>query len=305
MRWWGGLLLCLGALLLPPDGAAAGRQVTDMLGRSVRLSEGPLRVVSLAPSLTETVFALSRGDWVVGVSGACDYPAAARTRSVVGSMAAPNLEQIVGLRPDLVLGSAEANTRGTFVQLARLGLPVYGVKPEGLEGILASFRGLGAALRAEAAADGLVREIRRQEAGVRRRVFGRAHPRVLYLIWTDPPIAAGPAAFIHDLLEAAGGVNVVRERSARYLPLGWEEIVARGPEVILVATHQGGESARLPGPGNRAVWAGWQSIPAVRDGRVVAVAADTVLRPGPRVGEGMERLARAIHPEAFPAGGRP
>jgi iron complex transport system substrate-binding protein len=299
------LLLEGGAAVLSVRLAAAERVVTDMLGRSIRLPEGPLRLVSLAPSLTETVFALSRGEWVVGVSEACDYPPAARTRSVVGSIAAPNLERIVGLRPDLVLGSAEANTRDTLGQLARLKLPVYGVRSEGLEGILAATRGLGSALQAEAAADGLVREIRRRAAEVRERVSARARPRVLYLIWTDPPIAAGPATFIHDLLEAAGGANVVQERSARYLPLGWEEIVARGPEVILVATHQGGESGRLPGPGNRAVWAGWQSIPAVRSGRVVAVPADTILRPGPRVGEGMERLARAIHPEAFPAGRMP
>ena len=291
-----GILLCMVLLAADTAGAAS---FPDMLGRSVPVPDGPLRLVSLAPSLTEMAFALGRGDWVVGVSEACDYPAAARTRPKVGSIATPNLERIVQLQPDLVLTSAEANTRETLSQLERLRLPVFAVKPEGLEGILASIRLLGAALRAETGASSAIRDIRERVAGVRGKVADRIRPRVLYLIWADPPIAAGPATFIHDLLELAGGLNVVQERTARYLPLGWEEIVARRPEAILVAAHQGGEGSAALAQGNRAVWSGWQSLPAVKTGRVVSLPGDTILRPGPRVAEGVERLARAIHPEAF------
>ncbi len=286
-------------LALAAARTVAAASFPDMLGRSVAVPDGTLRLVSLAPSLTEMAFALGRGDWVVGVSDACDYPAAARSRPRVGSIAAPNLERIVELRPDLVLTSAEANTRETLQQLGRLRLPVFAVKPESLEEIFTSIRLLGAVLRTETAAASTVRAIRERLAAVRQRVSGRPRPRVLYLIWMDPPIAAGPATFIHDLVEQAGGLNVVQEASARYLTMGWEEILARRPEVILVARHQGGEGVEPDAGGNRAVWSAWQSIPAVKAGRVVSLPADTILRPGPRVAEGVERLARAIHPEIF------
>lgn len=296
-----GVLLCT---VLLAAGTAAAASFPDMLGRSVSVPEGPLRLVSLAPSLTETAFALGRGAWVVGVSESCDYPPAARSRPKVGSIAAPNLEQIVRLEPDLILTSAEANTRETLSQLERLRLPVFAVKPESMEDILTSIKLLGAALKAEVAAS-VIREIRAHMASVRQRVADRPRPRVLYLIWADPPIAAGPATFIHDLLEQAGGVNAVQERSTRYLALGWEEIVARKPEVILVAAHQGGKNGREASQGNQAVWGSWQSVPAVKAGRVVFVPGDTTLRPGPRVAEGVEQLARAIHPGVFAAKGKP
>jgi iron complex transport system substrate-binding protein len=274
-----------------------------MLGRTVVVPEGPLRLVSLAPSLTETIFAVGRGDWVVGVTEACDYPAHARDRASVGSMASPNLERIVKLRPDLVLTSAEANTRETLAQLDRLRLPVFAVKPEKYEDILTAIRLVGAALRADAAP--LVQDIRARVAAVRAVLGARPRLRVLYLIWADPPIAAGPAAFIHDLIELAGGANVIGEPSARYLPLGWEEIVARRPEVILVAAHQGATNGGGPVAGSRAAWGRWESLPAVKSGRVLSLPADAILRPGPRVADGVAILARAIHPDAFPPGGRP
>jgi iron complex transport system substrate-binding protein len=131
-------------------------------------------------------------------------------------------------------------------------------------------------------------------------VAGRLRPRVLYLVWADPPIAAGASSFIHDLLEMAGGENIVRERTVQYPRLSLEEIVGRAPEVILVANHRQPES--LPPSVVAAPLAGlkaWQSVPAVRSGRVIPVSGDTIHRPGPRVVEGLEQLARAIHPEAF------
>jgi len=300
-RWIGsagwGLLFLLGLSGTPGARAAS---YPDMLGRSVAVPDRPLRLVTLAPSLTEIVFALDRGEWVAGVSAACDHPAPARSRPKVGGIAAPNLEQIARLAPDLIFASAEANTRETLSRLDRLGLPVFAVKPAGFEGILESIRLMGAVLRAEHT-ERLTQSIRDRAVAAAARVASRGRPRVLYLIWTDPPIAVGPAAFIHDLLTLAGGTNVVKEPSARYLALGWEEIVARQPEVILIAAHEGAGPGGRSTEENRAVWGGWQSLPAVRAGRVVSLPGDTILRPGPRVAEGVERLARAIHPDAFAA----
>jgi iron complex transport system substrate-binding protein len=289
--WCAGLLVMLVLAVVPAQAAT----IRDMLGRSVSIPDGPLRVVSLAPSLTEIVFALGRGEWLVGVTDYCDYPAAARSRPRVGGPVTPDLERIVVLRPDVVLATAEGNPRDRVAQLTRLSVPVFAVKPEGYAGILASVETLGRLLRAEATAAVLLKEIQGRVDAVRRAVSGRPRPRVLYLLWMDPLIAVGPAAFIHDLIEMAGGENVVRERAVPYPRLSWEEVVASSPEVILVASHREGTDRPTNGNG----WNAWKSVPAIRTGRVIAVPGDPIHRPGPRVAEGVERLARAIHPDAF------
>lgn len=285
---------CILWLLLAVAPAQAAT-VTDMLGRPVTVPDGPLRVVSLAPSLTEIVFALGRGDRLVGVTDFCDYPPEARSKPRVGGPMTPDLERVVRLRPDLALATAEGNPRETLAQLARLHIPVFAVKAEGYAGILGSVEAVGHALRAEREAAALVQDIQSRVAEIRRAVAHRVRPRVLYLVWTDPLIAAGPATYIHDLMEMAGGENVVRERSVPYPRLSWEEVVGAAPEVILVASHRDG--ADRPWIGE--AWRSWRSVPAVRSGRIIAIPGDTIHRPGPRVVEGVERLARAIHPEVF------
>jgi iron complex transport system substrate-binding protein len=288
--------------LLVAEPAAEAATIPDMLGRPVSVPDGPLRLVSLSPSLTEIVFALGRGDWLVGVTEFCDFPPAARDKPRIGGTMTPNLERVVQVRASLVLATAEGNPRDLLGQLSRLDIPIFAVKPEGYAGILASVRTLGRLLKADAAAADLVRDIEGRTADIRRAVAGRPRPRTLYLVWTDPLVAAGPATFIHDLIELAGGKNVVRERAVAYPRLSWEEVVASSPDVILVATHLEKLEREDP-PLKGELWDAWQSVPAVRSGRVVPVPGDTIHRFGPRVTEGLERLARAIHPEAFASAG--
>jgi iron complex transport system substrate-binding protein len=277
-----------------------------MLGRPVSLPDRPLRVVSLAPSLTEIVYAVGRGDWLVGVTEFCDFPPAARSKPKVGGVATPSLEQIVALRPDLVLTTAAGNSRDLLAYLTRLRVPVFALMPASLGGVVESIAAVGRALAAEAAAREAIGRLQGGMATVQDRVRGRARPRVLYLVWADPLIAAGPATYIHDLLALAGGENIVRERTVPYPRLNWEEVIGRRPEVILVAEHRD-ESKRLSAVERPAqpVWQAWQAVPAVRTGRVLAVPSNTILRPGPRIAEGLTLLARAIHPEAWSGGGAP
>ena len=290
-------LLVYGATLCASAEAAV---VADMLGRPVAIPDGPLRVVSLAPSVTETVYALGRGEWLVGVTAICDYPAPARALPKVGGIAAPNLEQIVRLRPDVVFATAEGNSRDLLDQLARLGVPTFALRPDSYEGVIASIVAVGHALGAGRAAQAVVEDIQRDVRRVRERVAGRPRSRVLYLIWTDPLIAAGAGTYLHDLLEMAGGRNIAWERTGSYPRLNWEQVVARGPEVILLADHRDDSERAAAGSGVMPpAWHTWQTVPAIRTGRVLAVPSNTILRPGPRLGEGLTRLARAIHPAAF------
>jgi len=290
-RWIPGLGLCLCL------GVASARAATipDMLGRPVTIPDGSLRLVSLSPSLTEIVYSLGREDWLVGVTDFCDYPPAARAKPRVGGTMTPDLERMLQVRPSLVLATAEGNPRDLVGHLTRVGVPVFAVKPEGYAGILDSIRVLGRALQAQAAAAALVRAMDAQEARIRRAVAGRPRPRVLYLVWSDPWIAAGPASFIHDLLRIAGGENVVQARSVPYPRVSLEEVIARAPEVVLVASHLD----TMVRPSTIVRDGLWQGVPAVRSNRVVPVPGDTIHRFGPRVVEGLEHLARAIHPGAF------
>ena len=294
----GGGLLLAGCWLLIAASSVCAATVSDMLGRTVVVPDRPLRVVSLAPSLTETVYALGRGDWLVGVTDFCDYPPEARTKPRVGGIAAPSLERIVSRAPDLALTTAEGNSRTTMEQLERLGIATFALKTDSYAGVIGSIESLGRVLGAERAAWRVVGEIRERVRAVRIAVADRPRPRVLYLIWTDPLIAAGAASYINDLLGLAGGQNVVKERTVPYPRLDWEQVIGLAPQIILVADHRAdaGQTASAAA-GTPREWLEWQAVPAIRSGRVVPIPGDTVLRPGPRVGEGLARLARAIHRE--------
>lgn len=294
-------VLAFGIWVLLGTASAQGGTVPDMLGRPVTIPDGPLRLVSLSPSLTEIVYALGREEWLVGVTDFCDYPPAARGKPRVGGTITPNLERVLQVRPSLVLATAEGNPRDLVGQLTRVGIPIFALKPDGYAGILDSIRLLGRVLQADAPAAGLVRAMDEQAARIHRAVAGRPRPRVLYLVWSDPAIAAGAASFIHDLIRIAGGENVVGELTVPYPRVSLEEIVARAPEVILVASHLDamGSPATITQGGL------WREIPAVRSNRVVPVPGDTIHRFGPRVVEGLGHIARAIHPEAFGQAKRP
>jgi iron complex transport system substrate-binding protein len=291
------VLLLWGAALCVTAEAAT---VEDMLGRRTTIPDRPLRLVSMAPSITETMYALGRGEWLVGVTAVCDYPPQARALPKVGGIAAPNLEQIVRLRPDIVFTTAEGNSRDLLDQLERLGVITFALRPDSYGGVIESILAMGRAVGAEQAARRIVEEMQQRVRAVQERLVGRSRPRVLYLIWTEPLIAAGAGTYLDDLLELAGGQNVVRERTGSYPRLNWEQVVARAPEVILLADHREDSELASTGSGDiPADWQTWQAVPAIRAGRVLAVPSNTILRPGPRVGDGLARLARAIHPGAF------
>lgn len=299
--WRGGFamtacqVLTVGLWVLLGTASAQARTIPDMLGRPVTIPDGPLRLVSLSPSLTEIVYALGREDWLVGVTDFCDYPPAARGKPRVGGTITPNLERVLQVRPSLVLATAEGNPRDLVGQLTRVGIPIFALKPDGYAGILDAIRLLGRLLQAEAPAAALVRAMDEQAARIHSTVAGRPRARVLYLVWSNPAIAAGPASFIHDLIRIAGGDNVVAEPTVPYPRVSLEEIVARAPEVIVVASHLDA----MDRPMIITLDAAWQAIPAVRSDRLVSVPGDTIHRFGPRVVEGLGHLARAIHPEAF------
>lgn len=211
---WAGLV-CLPALL------TASRLVTDETGRRVNIPDHPRRLVSLAPNITETLYALGLGDRLVGDTDFCDYPPEARQKPHVGLLLNPSLEKIVTLKPDLVLGDAESNRRETADQLERLGIPLYGLTAHSVEDALRSIEDLGRVLGRESVAEALVAGLRKRVETVEKRVAGKSRPKVLFVVWYRPLIAAGRSVcqgvseqvLRSELLSRVFGTSVLVDRN--------------------------------------------------------------------------------------------
>jgi iron complex transport system substrate-binding protein len=285
------LALALAIAWMP---AAEALEVRDMQGREVTLAAPPQRIVSLVPSVTELVYALGGEDRLVGRTDFCDHPPAARAKQSVGGMISPSLETIVALKPDLVIVTSSGNREETFRQMIRLGIPVYQVAADRIAEVKDVVRRLGALTGRDAAVAPLLERIDRRVAAVREAVRPYRRPRVLYVLWPEPLIVPGRASLVTELIDIAGGDSITAADPDAYPRYSLEAAVARSPEVIVLANHGTGG-----GPVALDRWSRLTSLPAIRAGRVHSVEGNLMHRYGPRMLDGLDRLARAIHPEAF------
>ena len=296
-RALGALLVLVAALAAAP---AAALTVRDMMGREVTLPAPPRRIVSLVPSVTEIVFALGAEDRLVGRTDFCEYPPAARGKPSVGGMVNPSLETLVALKPDLVIATDEGNREETFQQLARLRIPTYLVHATRLSALLDLIERVGELTGHAAAVAPLADGLTRRVDAVRRAVAAFPRPRVLYVIWPEPLIVPGRESLLTELIDVAGGESVTGQERQAYVRFSVEAAVALAPQVIVLADHAsangGGSSAGRPEPEK---WRRFTSVPAIRAGRLHSVDLSILHRYGPTVVDGLESLARLIHPEAF------
>ena len=269
--------------------------VRDMQGREVVLAAPPQRIVSLVPSATEMIFALGGEARLVGRTDFCDHPAAAATKPSVGGMINPNLETIVTLKPDLVIVTSSGNRAETFTHLTRLRIPVYQVAAERIAEVKDVARRLGTLTGRESAVGPLVDEIDRRVARVREAVKPFGRPRILYVLWPDPLIVPGSRSLVTELIDIAGGHSITAADAEDYPRYSLEAAVAKSPEIIVLANH----GSRGSGPIALDRWKRLTSLPAIKTGRIHSVDGNLMHRYGPRVLEGLEQLARALHPEAF------
>lgn len=258
-------------------------------------STRPTRIVSLSPALTEILFSLDAGERVVGVTDFCDWPEAARSKPKVGGYANPSVEAILALRADLVLVSPGPGNRDAALALRRAGVRVEVVPAETLPETYAAIERIGALCGEPERGLALAGATRARVEAVSARVAGAPRVRALFSVQADPIIAAGVGTLPSQLMEAAGGENVVS--AERYPTLDVEAVLAAAPEVILQSRMDGGpDAASSP---ETAAWSRWKEIPAVRAGRLVLLDGSSALRPGPRVGEAAEAIARVLHPDRF------
>ncbi len=278
------LVLCGAAAAL----ATFPLTVSDALGRTVTLAHQPQRIISLAPSITEILFALGLDDRIAGISDADDYPPdRIKGKPRIGGVQV-NVEMLVGLRPDLILGMLSLQ-RGQLERLVALRLPVVAVDARSLPDVYAQVTLIGRLTGREDAARRLTAQMQTEAQAVSSAVRGSRPPRVYVEIWGDPPTAAGGDTFVDDLLRRAGGRNIFSD-VAGWPQVAGETVIALNPEVIILT--YAGRSQVLQRPG-------WADVAGVRSHRVVEVPSALVSRPGPRLILGLERLARVLHPEAF------
>jgi iron complex transport system substrate-binding protein len=245
--------------------------------------------VTLAPNLTEIVFALGAADRLVAVSDYSDYPEGARKLPRVGGLDV-SAERVVSWRPDLVLASRDGNPRGAVQALEAAGIPVVTVSGESLAAILEGIRRIGERLGRGSEAEALVGRLERRRTEVRRRAAGAGRPAAVLIVWPEPPQAAGGGTFLSDLLEEAGARNLLAERSG--WPVVSAEFLATAPIDVLVLP----ESAETRAVFERSRTSGALSRGTAGKARVVTMDEAALTRPGPRVFDSLEALERALHP---------
>ncbi len=262
---------------------------TDDLGKRVIIPAAPQRIISLAPSITEILFALDLGERVIGVTTYCDFPAATKAKEKVGDTLKPNLERIIALKPDLVLLSTASQLEKITQQLEQLGIPVFVTNPKTVDEVISSIRKIGEITGAKQKADTVAAEMQQKIRVVEIQAH-TMHPRVLYVLQLSPLITAGKKTFINDLINLADAQSISGEETVDYPQFSRETALARAPEVIIIPASHGTEIVSTTDVKNA-----FATTPAVKNNRIITIDPDLIDRPGPRIVEGLSALEAKIH----------
>jgi len=272
----------------------------DDLGREVKIAAKPVRIVSLAPSITEVLFAVGAGPQVVGVTSYCSYPPEAKQgREIIGGFSAKTIsvEKIISLKPDLVF-AAGATHQPVSEALEAAGVTVFNFEPQDLAGVYANILAAGALTDNRAQAEAVVAGMKARVEKVSTAAAGipqEQRVKVFYEVYDEPLMTAGPATFIGQLIELAGGVNIFADVKEQYPTVSVEAVVARKPDVIVGPSSRG----KALTADQIAARPGWSEIAAVKAGRIVIVDGDIISRSGPRLADALEAVARGLYPERF------
>ena len=269
------------------------REVTDEAGRRVRLPQHIDRIVSLAPNLTEIVFAVGAGDRLVGDTEYCDYPAEAKRVAKIGDTMHPSVERIIALKPQIVLVSTASQLETFTKQLDQQQTAVYVTNPQSLDDIFRSIQTLGDLFGEHDRAAKLVADLRKRADAVAAATKQTKPVKVFYQLSGEPLYTIGRESYLTDLVRRAGGVSATADVPGAFPRYSDEAALAARPDAIILPT--GGSM----GTANATVASPLKNSPAVLSNRIYKINDDHLSRPGPRLIEGLEEMARALHPEAF------
>jgi iron complex transport system substrate-binding protein len=267
--------------------------IEDQFGNKVTIQKRPEKIVSLAPSHTEILFSLGLGDRIVGVTSFCDYPEEAKTKEDMGSFKDINLEKIIELEPDLVIqygqGEEESNSR-----LKEAGITILSYEPENIEQVIELINTLGKVTDTASEAEKVTKDMIDRRDSIVKKVQGAEKVKVFYEIWHDPLMAAGPGSFMDELMTLAGGDNIAKDAEGEYPQFDIEQLIERDPEVYMSSNDM--EEKTIESIKSRP---GYENISAIKNDRVYLLEPNIVSRPGPRIIDALEIVAKSIHPELF------
>ena len=269
---------------------------TDDLGREVRLEKVPQRIVSLAPSNTEILFALGLGDKVVGVTRYCNYPEGAEEKEEIGGFADPDLEKIIALKPDLILAKGSLQ-KSLVMELEQRGQAVFWLYPHSVDEVLESFERIGKLTGSPSAAKQLRKKVEQRIKAVEAKVRDipeQERVTVFRVMGLDPLGTIGGQSFQTDDYRLAGGRNIFADTDKDYFQLNLETLIELDPDIIVICGEDEEEAkARVRNQ------EGWEDLTAVKADRIVVISCDLICRPSPRIGETIELLAEKFYPERF------
>ncbi|WP_319407338.1 cobalamin-binding protein [uncultured Desulfosarcina sp.] len=287
--------ILLGCLLILVNTPVSAKTSIDQLGRQVMVPDRPQRIVALAPSITEIIFFLGLADRLVGATQFSDFPPAAEKLPKVGSYVHLDVEKIVALEPDLCIAVKDGNPISVVHKLESMNIPVYAVDPRNLGAVMDTLVELGQLLDVGVRADAVVADMADRIRRVRQRVACGDHPPdVFFQIGISPIVSVGTPTFIHELIVMGGGTNLAQGLTP-YPRFSKEQVIGLRPEVIIITSM----AREAVFDQVKAEWQQWKELPAVKNDRIYLVDSNVLDRASPRLVEGLELLARLIHPECY------
>lgn len=268
-------------------------EVEDDFGYKATIEKQPSRIISLAPSHTEILFKLGLGASVVGVTTYCDYPEEAKAKEKVGDSMTVNVEKIIELNPDLVIqygsGSEESNKK-----IRDAGITLLSYEPESIDEVISVIEKIGDITNSKIAATMVTVDMMSKKEYIVNRVSKAEKVKVFYEVWDEPLMAAGPGSFLDELITLAGGDNVAKDAQSAYAQFDVEQMIERNPDVYITAKDS--ENKTVESIKSRQ---GYDIINAIKNDRVYILEPNIISRPGPRIVDGLELIAKSIHPELF------
>jgi iron complex transport system substrate-binding protein len=265
---------------------------TDGIGRQVQLPKHPMRIISLAPDVTETLYLLGAQDRLIGNTIYCNWPEAAKQKPRIGDLLNPNYELILAAKPDLVIASTAGNSEGAVRKLTGMGIPIYVSAPRSVERIFQSVEELGRITDCEAQGRQLVAQMKDRLNKVQRRIAGLPPVRAFFITWFDPLLAPGKDTFENEAIRWAGVDSITSDIHQFYPRYSLEQVLVNDPDAILSV-----EQKANPIPNLRKV-AGWKNLRAVKKGKVYFLG-EFLQHPSPLFVDGVEELAKKLYPERF------
>lgn len=273
----------------PPPPATATREISDDLGRKVKIPLPVKRAVSLAPNLTENIFAVGAGEKLVGVTTFCNYPAEAQKIQKVGDTINPNMETIIALKPDIVFVSTASQIEAFTKTLEQQKIAVFVTNPKDLEGVYRNLYQLGEIFGTADKTRDLVEELKRRVAEVEARTENVSDVKVFVQISEEPLYTIGKDSFITEIINRAGGVSVTADVPTAYTLFSKETALALNPEAIILSDSEDNTEPNKV----------FVNSPAAKNGKIFRINPDIISRPGPRIADALEQIARDLHPESF------